>query len=105
MKIKHNRINKISLRLTDNEMNLLETNASLCGLNKSAFVRDVLLKAKPPIHKFDKAMVVQISRLGNNLNQIAKHVNKNESIDHIALKHIIEISNSINSLLDKDKNC
>ncbi|WP_170020756.1 plasmid mobilization relaxosome protein MobC [Campylobacter sp. RM16190] len=105
MKVKHNRINKISLRLTDNEMNLLETNASLCGLNKSAFVRDVLLKAKPPIHKFDKAMVNQLSRVGSNLNQITKHVNTNKSIDSIVLKRIIEISNSINSLLDKDKNC
>lgn len=105
MKFKNNKDNKISIRLTDNEMNLLETKASLCGLNKSAFTRHTILHSKPPIHKFDKAMVVQISRIGNNLNQIAKHVNKNESIDHIALKHIIEIDNFIKSLSDKDKKC
>ncbi|WP_172201907.1 plasmid mobilization relaxosome protein MobC [Campylobacter sp. RM16188] len=81
MKLKNNKDNKISIRLTDNEMNSLETKASLCGLSKSAFARDILLKSKPPIHKFDKAMVNQLSRLGNNLNQIAKHVNISRTID------------------------
>ncbi|MFL1707444.1 plasmid mobilization protein [Campylobacter sp. MOP7] len=101
MKVKHSRINKISLRLTDNEMNLLETNASLCGLNKSAFVRDVLLKAKPPIHKFDKAMVNQLSRVGNNLNQIAKHVNISRTIDRMVLKQILDVNKKLDNLIDK----
>lgn len=105
MKVKNNRTNRITIRLNDSEINDLELKAGLSGIGISAYIRHTILHSKPPIHKFDKAMVVQISRLGNNLNQIAKHVNKNESIDHIALKHIIEISNSINSLLDKDKNC
>lgn len=101
MKPKNNKDNKISIRLNDNEMNILETNASLCGLNKSAFIRHFLLHSKPPIHKFDQAMVVQLSRAGNNLNQITKHVNKNKAIDSIVLKRIVEIEKLINSFLSK----
>ena len=31
-------------------------------------------------------MMVQISKIGNNLNQIARYVNLNKSIDQIVLK-------------------
>ena len=105
MKLKDNKDKRISIRLTDNEMNSLETKASLCGLNKSAFARHLILNSKSPIHKFDKDIVVQISRIGVNLNQIARYANTTKSIDAIALKNIMKINSSINSLLDKDKRC
>ncbi|QCD51755.1 plasmid mobilization protein [Campylobacter sp. RM16192] len=105
MKPKDNKDKRISIRLTDNEMNSLETKASLYGLNKSAFTRRTILHSKSPIHKFDKDIVVQISRIGANLNQIARHANTTKSIDAIALKNIMKINSSINSLLDKDKKC
>ncbi len=105
MKAKHNRINRITIRLNDSEINNLEFKASMSGVSRSVYIRHIILYSKPPIHKFDKAMVNQLSRVGSNLNQITKHVNTTKSIDSIVLKRIIEISNSINSLLDKDKNC
>ena len=38
---------------------------------------------KPPIHKFYKAMIIQVAKIGNNINQIAKHVNIDKVIDGV----------------------
>ena len=66
--------------------------ASISGLNKSSYTRYVLINAKPPIHKFDKAMIIQVARIGNNINQIAKHVNIDKVIDGVVLKQIIDVN-------------
>ena len=60
----------------------MNLNASISGLNKSSY----LINAKSPVHKFDKAMIIQVAKIGNNLNQIAKHANMHKTIDGIVLK-------------------
>lgn len=75
----------------------------MAGITVSSYIRNAVSSSKPPIHKFDKAMMVQISKIGNNLNQIARYVNLNKSIDQIVLKHIISIDNDLDGLLSKTK--
>ena len=75
----------------------------MAGITVSSYIRNAVSGSKPPIHKFDKAMMVQISKIGNNLNQIARYVNLNKSIDQIVLKHIISIDNDLDGLLSKTK--
>lgn len=75
----------------------------MAGITVSSYIRNAVSSSKPPIRKFDKAMMVQISKIGNNLNQIARYVNLNKSIDQIVLKHIISIDNDLNGLLSKTK--
>lgn len=75
----------------------------MAGITVSSYIRNAVSGSKPPIHKFDKAMMVQISKIGNNLNQIARYVNLNKSIDQIVLKHIISIDNDLYGLLSKTK--
>lgn len=58
----------------------------MAGITVSSYIRNAVFSSKPPIRKFDKAMMVQISKIGNNLNQIARYVNLNKSIDQIVLK-------------------
>lgn len=77
---------KISVRFSEDQKNNIELNATLAGITVSSYIRNAVSGSKPPIHKFDKAMMVQISKIGNNLNQIARHVNLNKSIDQIVLK-------------------
>ena len=101
MKPKNNRYYKISIRLNDDEKEKLELNASMSGLNKSSYIRYVLINAKPPIHKFDKTMVIQAAKIGNNLNQIARHVNIGKAIDGVVLRQIIDVNKKIDDLISQ----
>lgn len=95
MNTKNNRNSRISIRLNSDEKAKLELHSSLAGLTPSAYIRHILLKAKTPTSKYDKTMIIQISKIGNNLNQIARHLNHNHAIDGIVLKQIIEINESL----------
>ena len=99
MKPKNNRDYKISIRLNGNEKEKLELNASIADLKVSAYIRHVISNTKPPTHKFDKTMIIQISKTGNNLNQIAKHANTHKTIDGIVLKEIIDVNKKLDDLI------
>ena len=102
--MKQNKRNKLTIRLDDNEINQVNLNASISGLNKSSYIRHVLINAKPPIHKFDKAMIIQVAKIGNNINQIAKHVNIDKVIDGVVLKQIIDINKKLDDLILQKQN-
>lgn len=90
--MKQNKRNRLTIRLDDNELNQVNLKTSISGLNKSSYIRYVLINAKPPIHKFDKAMIIQVTRIGNNINQITKHLNIDKVIDGVVLKQIIDVN-------------
>ena len=74
------------------------------GRNLPRYIGYVLINAKPPIHKFDKAMIIQVAKIGNNINQIAKHVNIDKVIDGVVLKQIIDINKKISVLMFQKQN-
>ena len=90
---------KVSVRLSDSEKEKLELNASLAGLKISAYIRHVISNTKPPTHRFDKTMVIQVAKIGNNLNQIAKHVNIGKAIDGVVLRQIIDVNKKLDDLM------
>ena len=92
---------KVSVRLSDSEKEKLELNASMSGLNKSSYIRYVLINTKPPIHKFDKTMIIQVAKIGNNLNQIAKHANTHKTIDGIVLKQMLDVNKKLDDLISQ----
>lgn len=102
--MKQNKKNRLTIRLDDNELNQVNLNASISGLNKSSYIRYVLINAKPPIHKFDKAMIIQVAKIGNNLNQIAKHANMHKTIDGIVLKQIVDVNKKLDDLMLQKQN-
>lgn len=95
---------KVSVRLSDSEKEKLELNASLAGLKVSAYIRHIMSNARPPIHKFDKAMIIQVAKIGNNINQIAKHVNIYKVIDGVVLKQIIDVNKKLDDLMLQKQN-
>ena len=95
---------KVSVRLSDSEKEKLELNASLAGLKVSAYIRHIMSNARPPIHKFDQSLVVQVAKIGNNINQIAKHVNIDKVIDGVVLKQIIDVNKKLDDLMLQKKN-
>ena len=92
---------KVSVRLSDSEKEKLELNASIAGLKASAYIRHVISNAKPLVHKFDKTMIIQISKIGNNLNQIAKHANTHKTIDGIVLKQMLDVNKKLDDLISQ----
>ena len=68
---------EICLRLSKEEKSLLEQNARLCGLSKTAYLRRLIMgtpiKARPS--KEIKELRTEIHHIGNNINQIARSVN------------------------------
>ena len=68
---------EICLRLSKEEKELLERSAHACGLNKTAYLRRLLLgteiKTRPS--QEIKDLRTEIHHIGNNINQIARSVN------------------------------
>ena len=95
---------KVSVRLSDSEKEKLELNASLAGLKVSAYIRHIMSNARPTIHKFDQSLVVQVAKIGNNINQIAKHVNIDKVIDGVVLKQIIDVNKKLDDLMLQKQN-
>ena len=102
--MKQNKKNRLTIRLDDNELNQVNLNASISGLNKSSYIRYVLINAKSPVHKFDKAMIIQVAKIGNNLNQIARHANMHKTIDGIVLKQIVDVNKKLDDLMLQKQN-
>ena len=103
--MKHRKFpHKVSVRLSDSEKEKLELNASLAGLKVSAYIRHIMPNSRPPIHRFDKTMVIQVAKIGNNLNQIAKHVNIGKAIDSVVLRQIIDVNKKLDDLISQNQN-
>ncbi|MGI6579109.1 MAG: plasmid mobilization protein [Saccharofermentanales bacterium] len=73
----------IKFRLTEQELEELDNKVALSGLNREAYIRKVLagaeLKEVPSLeyHQFKR----ELSRIGNNLNQIARIANISQRIN------------------------
>jgi hypothetical protein len=78
------RTNIKTLRLTDDELNRIEQRMKLSGARSfSAFARQVLIDGDLRVRHvtFDPTQLrVELSRIGNNLNQIARRVNAEQSV-------------------------
>lgn len=65
---------RIELRLTIEEKNLLTNRAKGCDKTVAQYIRELCLK-DTIVTKTDIQTVIELKRIGNNLNQIAKQIN------------------------------
>lgn len=49
-------------------------------------------------------MIIQVAKIGNNINQIAKHVNTDKVIDGVVLKQIIDVNKKLDDLMLQKQN-
>ena len=103
-----NRVRNVQLHfmVSPEERKQIEENMKLLSTeNLGAYLRKMALDGYL-IH-LDLSEVREMIRLlrnaTNNLNQIARYVNLNKSIDQIVLKHVISIDNDLDVLLSKTK--
>ncbi len=90
------------LRLSQTEWQTIQTQMQEKNLNFSQLVLNSLLnqnlqssiKSKKQKAIANKELIIELAKWGNNLNQIAKHLNTNKGAwDRLALEQLIEISN------------
>lgn len=98
---KHKRQTIITLRLTDAELEVLNTASQNTGLSKSDYLRHLILQKTPEIH-FDvvinmddlRKLVSEYGKIGSNLNQIAKHFNSGG-------EHSLQITDEIHQCISE----
>ncbi|MFP6006843.1 plasmid mobilization protein [Helicobacter pylori] len=98
------------LRLNQTEWQIIQTQMQEKNLNFSQLVLNSLLtqnsqtptKSKKQKAIINKELIIELVKWGNNLNQIAKHLNTNKGVwDRLALEQLIEISNQLEQLRAK----
>lgn len=87
-----------SLRLNEKEARLIDENLQKSGLSFSQYAVKRLCgyQVKSAV---DKQLVFELSRIGNNLNQIARKLNQNGLFDATAMIAINEIRDNVNKIL------
>ena len=82
----HNK--RITVRLTQSQYQSIEEEAKLCKLPVSVYARHLVIgKEVSFVHpivldaKYVEPAVVALARVGNNLNQIARWLNRHNAID------------------------
>ena len=96
-KTTHKQYPRLSIRLTDTERLDIENRAERAGLSMGGYCKFVIFNTDPPRRSRrvvpEKAelsrLIGQVSRVGANINQIAKQLNMYSAID------VVEVSNAM----------
>ena len=73
------------LRLTDAEWSAIEKKLKETGMTFSKFALSSMLSRRIRL-PIEREFLVELSRHGNNLNQVAVKLNSGESLDRVALR-------------------
>jgi len=96
------RTKRITIRLTDDEYLLLKQQSNNLDITLSEYIRKKILGNRERItNKCTKELLYEINRIGNNLNQIARHCNINKSVDKLVLKELVDIEKKLNELMEQ----
>lgn len=93
----HRQYPRLSIRLSDTERLDIESRAQRTGLSMGGYCKFVIFNTDPPRRSSrvvpEKAelsrLIGQVSRVGANINQIAKQLNMYSAID------VVEVSNAM----------
>ena len=87
-----------TLRFSEDEYQKIENELLKNGVTFSDFARSAILRKKL-ITKYDKEMIYHISKIGNNLNQVARAINSHELTNSTELMlKLLEIERALNDL-------
>ncbi len=104
-----NKKNKmLRIRLTDDEYNLLKEKADKAGKTMSEFVRDYITRGKVNSKCKDlPSLILHLSKIGNNINQIARNLNIAKKEGYLAeqdydllLDELMQINNNLKAILN-----
>ncbi len=92
---------KKTVRLSKLENDNLDILLKNHNLRFSDFTRSKILNQKIK-SKISNDLIFQISKIGNNLNQISKYVNENKSLDIQVLQELIKIEKQLEQIRNVD---
>ena len=75
MKEKRKRDKTLTIRLTESEKMMIEKKASKAKLNLTEYIISVSSKSKISVTEDTKPLLMELKRIGNNINQIAMKIN------------------------------
>jgi len=91
--VSQNQTKYIQFRISEDQYDKLETSAKTYGLSPNLYVKKLAQKShlKKPYfeHEQAKQMIIELTRQGTNLNQIAKKLNQIDQSD-LESKELIE---------------
>ena len=93
-----------SFRLGREEKEKLFSNARYYGLSPSEYLRAVAVSGKsydPTLGEDRKKLLGEVSRIGNNINQIARWANTNQQITKDQVEDVWEELFSIHNLINR----
>lgn len=99
---------KVQIRMSADEKALILERAQ--GADISTFLRELGLghdpkapeqKAKVIIHAADPELVREVAKIGNNINQIAKHLNITKELDRNVFTEILKIKADLDAELER----
>jgi len=79
---------RITVRFNEEEMNLLRENAKKSGMKLSTFLRVTSLSMKAPASISDRELMLQLLKIGGNLNQCTRKLNTIGTVDDELLNSI-----------------
>ncbi|MCL6087530.1 MAG: MobC family plasmid mobilization relaxosome protein [Actinobacteria bacterium] len=84
------RNNSLGIWLTQEELESLKTRISKTNINQSTYIRKCILEKDMTIIPGIRDLIIEIKRIGNNLNQITRSVNEgvffNRKVPHISIE-------------------
>ena len=72
---KRKRDKTLTIRLTESEKMMIEKKASKSKLNLTEYIISVSSKSKISVAEDTKPLLLELKRIGNNINQIAMKIN------------------------------
>ena len=103
---------KVEIYFQPSQKIKLQSEAKRCNISLSEYIRRQLIKAEDLIFFIDEKntqkllskAIAEINKIGNNLNQIAKHTNSNKKLNNSTLYNVDlfcdELINSIKSTIE-----
>ncbi|MBG9568197.1 MULTISPECIES: MobC family plasmid mobilization relaxosome protein [Brevibacillus] len=85
-----NKTELIKVRVTQDELEIIDKKAQVAGLKRSQYVRKICTQGYIVIRNFDEVekLVYEINKIGNNINQIARKANEFDYLSKDDLKSI-----------------
>lgn len=98
----------IQIRVSNEELKEIKERAG--NIDTSTFLRKLALDqqiAQPPtpskevIHKCDPDLIREINWIGNNINQIAKHLNEGNKLSNSVLIELLNLQTSLDEVVQR----
>ena len=105
-KVKYNK--KLTIRLDEETYNEMKRKTAELGLTQSEYLRQVIFKGRATKKCKDlPSLILHLSRIGNNINQIARNLNIAKKEGYLAeqdydllLDELMQINNNLKAILN-----